>query len=112
MTGLKPLKTYKGSGATAGKGNLHHFTVCNPQQGEPHKYYSTVRVCLASGLWKKGQESVMDKLLRAFAGEQLQIIEVTETRSPQRKKLIEEGYKLYNELEEKLNSGEKELLNV
>ena len=54
----------------------------------------------------------MDKLLRAFAGEQLQIIEVTETRSPQRKKLIEEGYKLYNELEEKLNSGEKELLNV
>lgn len=52
----------------------------------------------------------MDKLLRAFAGEQLQIIEVTETRSPQRQKLIDEGYKLHNELEEKLNSGEKELL--
>lgn len=52
----------------------------------------------------------MDKLLRAFAGEQLQIIEVTETRSPQHKKLIDESYKLYNELEKKLNSGEKELL--
>ena len=52
----------------------------------------------------------MDKLLRAFAGEQLQVIEVTETRSPQRKKLIDKGYKLYNELEEKLNSEEKELL--
>lgn len=52
----------------------------------------------------------MDKLLRAFAGEQLQIIEVTETRSPQRQKLIDEGYKLHNELGEKLNSGEKELL--
>lgn len=45
----------------------------------------------------------MDKLLRAFAGEQLQIIEVTETRSPQHKKLIDESYKLYNELEKKLN---------
>lgn len=52
----------------------------------------------------------MDKILRAFAGEQLQIVEVTETRSPQRKKLIDEGYKLHNKLEEKLNSEEKELL--
>lgn len=52
----------------------------------------------------------MDKLLRAFAGEQLQIIEMNETRSPQRKKLIDEGYKLYNELEQKLNSREKDLL--
>ena len=52
----------------------------------------------------------MDKLLRAFAGEQLQVIEVTETRSPKRQKLIDESYKLHNELEEKLNSEEKELL--
>ena len=52
----------------------------------------------------------MDRLLRAFADEQLQVIEVTETRSPKRQKLIDESYKLHNELEEKLNSEEKELL--
>ena len=52
----------------------------------------------------------MDRLLRAFAGEQLQIIEVTETQSPKRKKLIDESYKLHNELEKKLNNEEKELL--
>lgn len=52
----------------------------------------------------------MDRLLRAFADEQLQIIEVTETRSPKRKKLIDEGYRLHKELAEKLNKEDKELL--
>jgi len=83
-----------------------------PAQGEPHKYYSTVRLCLASGLWtkSKGQENAMERFLRAFASDQLQVIEVTETRSPKRQKLIDESYKLHNELEEKLNSEEKEML--
>ena len=52
----------------------------------------------------------MERFLRAFASDQLQVIEVTETRSPKRKKLIDESYKLHNELEQKLNSEEKELL--
>lgn len=52
----------------------------------------------------------MDKILKAFANEQLKMVEGTETQSPQHKKLLEEGYQLYCELEEKLSSGEKELL--
>lgn len=52
----------------------------------------------------------MERFLRAFASEQLQVIEVTETRSPKRKRLLDESYKLHTELEEKLNSEEKELL--
>ena len=52
----------------------------------------------------------MEKFLRAFASDQLQVVEVTETRSPKRKQLLDEGYKLHTELEQKLNSEEKELL--
>ncbi len=52
----------------------------------------------------------MDKILRAFAREQLQMVEGIESQSPQHKKLLEKGYQLYCELEEKLNSEEKELL--
>lgn len=52
----------------------------------------------------------MERFLRAFASDQLQVIEVTETRSPKRQKLIDESYKLHNELEEKLNGEEKEML--
>lgn len=36
----------------------------------------------------------MERFLRAFANDQLQVIEVTETRSPKRKKLIIRGYRL------------------
>ena len=56
------------------------------------------------------KSSPQESLLRAFAGEQLQIIEVTETRSPKRKKLIDKSCKLHNELGEKLNKEKKELL--
>ncbi len=52
----------------------------------------------------------MDKILRAFAGEQLQMSEGAETKSPRHKQLEEEGYKLYNELREKLSAEEEELL--
>lgn len=52
----------------------------------------------------------MERFLRAFASDQLQVIEVTETRSPKRKQLIDESYKIQSELEQKLNSEEKELL--
>ncbi len=52
----------------------------------------------------------METFLRAFVSDQLQVNKVTETRSPKRKKLIDEGYKLFTELEQKLNSEEKELL--
>lgn len=52
----------------------------------------------------------MERFLRAFASDQLQVIEVTETRSPKRQRLIDESYKLHTELEQKLNTEEKELL--
>ena len=52
----------------------------------------------------------MDRFLRAFAGDQLQVVAVTETRSPKRQKLIDESYKLHTELEQRLNSEEKEML--
>lgn len=46
-----------------------------PAQGEPHKYYSTVRLCLASGLWtdqkgktdkgmKKDKDNLLDILVK------------------------------------------------
>ncbi len=52
----------------------------------------------------------MERFLRAFANDQLQVFEATETRSPKRKRLLDESYKLHTELEQKLNSEEKELL--
>ena len=52
----------------------------------------------------------MEKLLRVFASEQLQVEEVTETRSPKQKRLLAESDKPHAELEQKLNSEEKELL--
>lgn len=52
----------------------------------------------------------MDKILRAFAVEQLQMSERTETKSPRHKQLSEEGYKLYHEIREKLSGEEEELL--
>ena len=52
----------------------------------------------------------MERFLRAFASDQLQVVEVTETRSPQRQKQIDKGYKLYNELKQKLSSEDQELL--
>lgn len=52
----------------------------------------------------------MDKFLRALAGDELQVVEVTETRSPKREQLITDSYNLYIELEQKLNNEEKELL--
>lgn len=52
----------------------------------------------------------MERFLRAFAGDQLQVIEVTETRSPKRQKLIDESYRLHNELEQKLDNEKKEML--
>lgn len=52
----------------------------------------------------------MERFLRAFASEQLQVEEVTETRSLKQKRLLAESDKLHAELEQKLNSEEKELL--
>ena len=110
MTGSKPLKTYKGSGAT-GKG------ICTTSQfATRNKASRTNSIALfgfilqAVCVRERKDRKTMDRLLRAFAGEQLQIIEVTETQSPKRKKLIDESYKLHNELEKKLNNEEKELL--
>ena len=40
----------------------------------------------------------MEKLLRAFASEQLQVEEITEIRSPKRIRLLEESDKLHTEL--------------
>lgn len=52
----------------------------------------------------------MERFLRAFASDRLRVAEVSETRSPKRQKLIDEGEILHSELEEKLNSEEKETL--
>lgn len=52
----------------------------------------------------------MDKLLRALASEQLQIIEVNETRSPEHEALLDKSLELYTELEQKLNSEELKLI--
>ena len=52
----------------------------------------------------------MERFLRAFASKQLQVVEVTETRSPERKRLLDESAKLHAELVQKLDSEEKELL--
>lgn len=53
----------------------------------------------------------MEKILRAFAGDRLQTTGVTETQSPKRKQLMDVGYKLYTELERRLNREERELLD-
>ena len=57
----------------------HVFTLlpsCHPQQGEQHKYYTTVLLCLASGLWtdqkgkvdkgmkKKDKDNLLDILVK------------------------------------------------
>lgn len=52
----------------------------------------------------------MERFLRAFASDQLRVIGVSETRSPKRRQLIDESCKLHTELEQKLNTEEKELL--
>ncbi len=52
----------------------------------------------------------MGKFLKAFAGEQLQVAEATETRSPERKRLIDKSCRLHAELEQRLSTEERELL--
>ena len=86
----------------------------------PHKTSRTSIITLSGSVLQaacneikskqEGQGNTMEKFLRALAGDQLQVIEVTETRSPKRQQLIDEIYKLHTELEQKLNNEEKELL--
>lgn len=52
----------------------------------------------------------MEKILRAFASGQLQVVQVTESRSPEREMLLEKSFKLHKELEQKLGEVERELL--
>lgn len=52
----------------------------------------------------------MGRILKAFAGDQLQVIEEIEKRTPERQKLIDKGYQLHTELEQKLSGEERELL--
>lgn len=85
---------------------------CHPQQGEPHKYYSTVRLCLASGLWtkSKGLDNRMGKILEAFLTDQLRVDSVTEQRTPEHQELCEKGNELQDKLAETLNDKQKEIL--
>ncbi|MBO5032990.1 MAG: hypothetical protein J6D08_14130 [Lachnospiraceae bacterium] len=52
----------------------------------------------------------MGKILEAFANNELLVVELSDKRSPQRKKLMEEGEKLHAALKEKLNDEQKEML--
>ena len=73
-----------------------------PTQGEPHKYYSTVRLCLVSGLWtkSKGQDNRMGKILEAFLTDQLRVDSGTERRTPEHQALCEKGGELQDQLAE------------
>ncbi len=73
-----------------------------PTQGEPHEYYSTVRLCLASGLWtkSKGQDNRMGKILEAFLTDQLRVDSGTERQTPEHQALCEKGGELQDQLAE------------
>ena len=85
---------------------------CHPQQGEPHKYYSTVRLRLASGLWtkKKGLDKRMRNILTALLTDQLRMDSGMERRTPEHQALCEKGNELQNRLDETLNAKQKEIL--
>lgn len=53
----------------------------------------------------------MDSILRAFASEQIQIIEANATRTPEQQKLIKEKDKIYAELEQRLDNEEVKLMD-
>lgn len=75
-----------------------------PAQGEPHKYYSTVRLCLASDLWtkQKGQINRVGKILDAFLTEQLRVDSGTVKRSPEHQEVCDRSDELQEKLAEKL----------
>lgn len=52
----------------------------------------------------------MGKLLKALANNELNTIEIVVTRSQERQKLLDKNQKFYNELVQKLNDEEKNLL--
>lgn len=83
-----------------------------PAQGEPHKYYSTVRLRLASGLWtkKKGLDKRMGNILTALLTDQLRMDSGMERRTPEHQALCEKGNELQNRLDETLNAKQKEIL--
>ncbi len=85
---------------------------CHPQQGELHKYYSTVWLRLASGLWtkKKGLDNRMGNILTAFLTDQLRVDSGTERRNPEYRELCEKGNKLQDQLAETLNDKQKAIL--
>lgn len=83
----------------------------SPQQGEPHKYYTWCGFVLQAALKQNRKETdKMGKILEAFANNELLVVELSDKRSPQRKKLMEEGEKLHAALKEKLNDEQKEML--
>lgn len=52
----------------------------------------------------------MGKILEAFANNILNTVETIENHNPQRQKLLEKNMQLYNELLQKLNDEEKNVL--
>ena len=52
----------------------------------------------------------MDRFLKAFANDELRVNAESEKRSSEHQKIVDRGYVLQKQLEEKLNDEEKELL--
>lgn len=83
-----------------------------PQDGEPYKYY-TMCGSLLQAAYKKIERTAqgMGKILETFFEGNLLVEPITEKRSKEHKAVCDHAYNLVEELEAKLNSDEKELLD-
>lgn len=105
------MKKCKGSGA-----HWQVFTAplpdtAPPQDGEPYKYY-TMCGSLLQAAYKKIERTsqCMGKILETFFEGNLLVEPITEKRTEEHKAACDHAYNLVEELESKLNTDEKELL--